>query len=59
MLNVKRLLLLSVFLSASTQAEFTLTDDAGVEHHFAQPVQRVVSLMPHGTELMFEVGAGS
>lgn len=58
MLNVKRLLLLSVFLSASTQAEFTLTDDAGVEHHFAQPVKRIVSLMPHGTELMFEVGAG-
>ncbi|WP_419813052.1 cobalamin-binding protein [Bacterioplanoides sp.] len=54
-------LLLYTFLLLSGQdayAEFILTDDAGVEHTFDKPVTRIVSLMPHGTELMFEVGAG-
>ncbi|WP_255857612.1 cobalamin-binding protein [Bacterioplanoides sp. SCSIO 12839] len=54
-------LLLSAFLLILGQnlyAEFTLIDDAGVEHTFGKPVTRIVSLMPHGTELMFEVGAG-
>jgi len=42
----------------SDDRSFTLIDDAGVSHTFSQPVTRIVSLMPHGTELMFEVGAG-
>ena len=33
-------------------------DDDGIIHTFDQPVQRIVSLMPHATELLFEVGAG-
>lgn len=45
-------------LNQVSYAEFTLTDDAGVTHTFDKPVQRIVSLMPHGTELLFEVGAG-
>ncbi|WP_420592215.1 cobalamin-binding protein [Bacterioplanoides sp.] len=48
----------SLCLSQVSYAEFTLTDDAGVTHTFDKPVQRIVSLMPHGTELLFEVGAG-
>lgn len=35
-----------------------IVDDAGKTHHFKQPVKRIVSLMPHATELLFEVGAG-
>jgi iron complex transport system substrate-binding protein len=33
-------------------------DDDGITHTFEQPVIRIVSLMPHATELLFEVGAG-
>jgi iron complex transport system substrate-binding protein len=43
---------------AGNSEAFTVIDDAGVEHHFSGPVERIVSLMPHGTELLFEVGAG-
>ena len=35
-----------------------LTDDDGNQHTFTQRVTRIVSLMPHATELLFEVGAG-
>ena len=35
-----------------------VVDDDGIEHVFKQPVKRIVSLMPHATELLFEVGAG-
>lgn len=33
-------------------------DDDEQKHVFEQPVTRIVSLMPHATELLFEVGAG-
>jgi iron complex transport system substrate-binding protein len=33
-------------------------DDDGVLHRIDQPVKRIVSLMPHATELLFEIGAG-
>ncbi|WP_276667696.1 cobalamin-binding protein [Thalassolituus oleivorans] len=46
------------FTLAQSSESFDLIDDAGVEHHFSGPVKRIVSLMPHGTELLFEVGAG-
>lgn len=49
--------LLAALLSVTTQA-LTVTDDRGVEHTLEKPVSRIVSLMPHGTELLFEVGAG-
>lgn len=38
--------------------EIVLTDDDGTEHTFDKPTTRIVSLMPHATELLFEVGAG-
>lgn len=34
-------------------------DDDGIRHTFDQPIKRIVSLMPHATELLFEVGAGA
>ena len=43
---------------ASTEKTVSVTDDAGIKHVLTIPAQRVVSLMPHATELLFEVGAG-
>lgn len=40
-------------------AEIVVIDDDGNEHSFNKPVTRIVSLMPHATELLFEVGAGN
>lgn len=58
MFSVKNIsALLAITLSISLQA-LTVTDDSGVEHTLEKPVERIVALMPHGTELLFEVGAG-
>lgn len=48
----------STMLNVSAYAELKIKDDAGVTHTFDKPVSRIVSLMPHGTELLFEIGAG-
>jgi iron complex transport system substrate-binding protein len=37
----------------------TLTDQRGQEFQFEQPVQRIVSLAPSNTEILFAVGAGN
>lgn len=52
-----------LFLICATQlvcaaTEFRVQDDAGVVHRLQQPAQRIISLMPHATELLFAVGAG-
>ena len=39
-------------------AAVTATDDAGNVVTLAQPAQRIVSLAPHATELLFAAGAG-
>jgi iron complex transport system substrate-binding protein len=36
----------------------TLTDDSGAELRLDRPAQRVISLSPHLTEMMYAVGAG-
>ena len=36
----------------------TVVDDSGIELRFERPAQRVISLSPHLTELMFSIGAG-
>ena len=52
-------LAVSVLICVGAQASpITVVDDDGIEHVFDQPVMRIVSLMPHATELLFEVGAG-
>src|SRR5690606_22858600 len=45
------------FFSASVQA-LTLTDDNGQAVRLSAPAQRIITLTPHATELMFAVGAG-
>lgn len=66
-LNIEKTLKLCavfiVLLSSSVFADeserrIIVTDDDGIQHTFNKPVQRIVSLMPHATELLFEVGAG-
>ncbi len=47
--------LLSVAVSASA---LTVVDDLGVELRLERPAQRVISLSPHLTELMYSIGAG-
>jgi iron complex transport system substrate-binding protein len=46
-------------LSVATPAPaLTVTDDRGVELRLDRPAQRVISLSPHLTELMYSIGAG-
>jgi iron complex transport system substrate-binding protein len=47
--------LLSVAVSASA---LTVVDDLGAELRLERPAQRVISLSPHLTELMYSIGAG-
>jgi iron complex transport system substrate-binding protein len=50
-------LLMSVYM---TQAQaITVTDDSGAPVTLAKPAQRVVSLAPHVTELLFAAGGGA
>lgn len=48
-------ILLSVAVPASA---LTVVDDLGVELRLDRPAQRVISLSPHLTELMYSIGAG-
>jgi len=51
---------LCLLLAMSVQAATVrLVDDAGQTLEFSQPPQRIISLTPHLTELLFAVGAGS
>ena len=51
---------LCVLLGVPTQAvAVRLVDDAGKTLEFATPPQRIISLSPHLTELLFAVGAGA
>jgi iron complex transport system substrate-binding protein len=45
-------------LPSASSPSIKVIDDDGITHTFEQPVTRIVSLMPHATELLFEVGAG-
>lgn len=44
--------------SAAAGAEITLVDDSGRSVTLARPAQRIISLTPHMTELLFAAGAG-
>ncbi|MDY0054835.1 MAG: cobalamin-binding protein [Methyloversatilis sp.] len=54
----KALFLLFAALALPAAAELRLTDDAGRSVVLAAPAQRIVSLAPHVTELLFAAGAG-
>jgi iron complex transport system substrate-binding protein len=45
-------------LSASATAAITVTDDSGRKLTLERPAQRIISLTPHMTELLFAAGAG-
>jgi iron complex transport system substrate-binding protein len=50
--------IVALLLSASAQAAISVTDDLGHTVSLAKPAQRVISLSPHVTELIFAAGAG-
>jgi iron complex transport system substrate-binding protein len=54
-------LVLTVLLLAATcaRAGVTVQDDRGNTVSLARPAERIVSLAPHATELLFAAGAGS
>jgi iron complex transport system substrate-binding protein len=52
-------MLLALLACAGAQAQVRVTDDYGREVRLAAPAQRVVSLAPHLTELMYAAGAGA
>ena len=58
---IRRLgLFLCVLLTLPAQAAMIrVVDDAGQTLEFVRPPQRIISLTPHLTELLFAVGAGS
>lgn len=51
-------LVLMIF-SAGVRADIHVTDDAGRKLRLPKPAQRIVSLAPHATELLFAAGAGA
>jgi iron complex transport system substrate-binding protein len=50
---------LCLLLSMPVQASLRIVDDAGHAPDFERPPQRIISLSPHLTELLFAVGAGT
>ena len=55
---IRRLLVLACLLSAQANASIRVQDDAGDTVTLARPAQRIVSLAPHVTEMLFEAGGG-
>jgi iron complex transport system substrate-binding protein len=51
--------LAALVLPVPGAAAVRVTDDTGAEVTVAQPAQRIVSLAPHATELLFAAGAGA
>lgn len=56
--RAKLFMLLILCLLGSAQADLTVRDDTGQLLRLKQPPQRIVSLAPHATELLFAAGAG-
>ena len=56
---MRLLLLLLLSMSQLVCAEIRLLDDNGDELVLAQPAQRIISLAPNITEVLFHVGAGA
>jgi iron complex transport system substrate-binding protein len=53
------LLALLVCTAATAHAAITVVDDAGNRVTLARPAQRVISMSPHVTELLFAAGGGA
>jgi len=56
---MKALLFLSLLFAGAAQAAITVVDDAGQRVTLARPAQRVISMAPHVTELLFAAGGGA
>ena len=52
------MLLILCCFAGSVQAEISVVDSTGTALILQQPAQRIVSLSPHLTELLFAAGAG-
>ena len=52
------LLLCLFFVSQFSHAAISVVDDSGVKISLSSPAQRIISLAPHTTELLFAAGAG-
>lgn len=48
----------AIFLAVAANAEVQVTDGSGAVVRLAAPAKRIVSLAPHMTEVLFEIGAG-
>jgi iron complex transport system substrate-binding protein len=56
---MKRLLpALLLTMAVAAHASVTVVDDTGARVTLAQPAQRVISMAPHATELLFAAGGG-
>lgn len=53
------IVLAAMLAAASAQAQIEVRDDAGHTLRLARPAERIVSLAPHLTELLFAAGAGA
>lgn len=56
---MKKCLWLFLFWIVNAFAAVTVTDDTGRTVSLQKPAQRVISLAPHTTELIYYIGAGS
>lgn len=57
--SLRHLAALLLLAAACARADLVVRDDAGREVRLAAPAQRILSLSPHGTELLFDAGAGA
>ena len=55
---VRYLLPCLFFVSQFSHAAISVVDDSGVKISLSSPAQRIISLAPHTTELLFAAGAG-
>jgi iron complex transport system substrate-binding protein len=56
---IRNLTLLCLFFSSHCSfAAISMIDDSGVKISLSSPAQRIISLAPHTTELLFAAGAG-
>jgi iron complex transport system substrate-binding protein len=46
-------------IASDARADVSVLDDSGQVVHLRRPAQRIVTLAPHATELLFAIGAGN
>lgn len=59
MTKIKWALLMATLISGYAVAAISVTDDDGYTVTMAKPAQRVISMAPHVTELLFAAGGGN